>query len=164
MRNNQTYAVLGTEKTGAKALYPIEAQLRTLCRQRGGYIVAVLACCREKFEVGTVGQGAMDLVTVQGDESNLYLTFGCPPNKGVPGATTISKKYFAQLKSRANPQTGAFTIPEALLYWNIHGSEPLNLLSRPAQLQHADWEPIDAPVAGPSGGAGAQVEEIDGEA
>ena len=67
MRNNQTYAVLGTEKTGSKALYPIEAQLRAISKLSGGYIVAVLACCREKFEVGALGAAA-DLVSVQGDE------------------------------------------------------------------------------------------------
>ena len=66
-----------------------------------------------------------------GDERNLYVTFGCPPNRSVPGATTISKAYFNILREHANPLTGAVTIPDALMFWTIHGSEPLNLLSRP---------------------------------
>ena len=58
MRNNQTYAVLGTEKSGEKALYPIEAQLRAISKCNGGYILGVLACCRERFDTRGAGDGA----------------------------------------------------------------------------------------------------------
>ena len=50
MRNNQTYAVLGKANDPNKALYPIEANLRAISKAKGGYIVGVLACCRERFQ------------------------------------------------------------------------------------------------------------------
>ena len=58
MRNNQTYAVLGTEKDRIKALFPIEAQLRALSKARGAAIVGVLACCRERFDTRGSGEAA----------------------------------------------------------------------------------------------------------
>ena len=148
MRNNQTYAVLGTEKDRIKALFPLEAQLRSLSKARGAAIVGVLACCRERFDTRGSGEAA-PYEELQGDEQNLYITFGCPPNRSVPGATTISKAYFAQLKERADGRTGAVTLPQALMFWQIHGSEPLSLLARPLELQHADWEPVEGADSGP---------------
>ena len=97
MQNNQTYAVLGTEKSKEKALFPLEANLRAISRINGGYIVVVLACCREKFEIRDAGE-AQPMDEIRGDEQNLYVTFGCPPNRSVPGATKISKAYFNVLK------------------------------------------------------------------
>ena len=55
MRNNQTYAVLGVEKNKQKALYPLEANLRAISKIDGGYIICVLACCRERFEIRGTG-------------------------------------------------------------------------------------------------------------
>ena len=55
MRNNQTYAVLGVEKDKQKALYPLEANLRAISKINGGYLICVLACCREKFEIRGTG-------------------------------------------------------------------------------------------------------------
>ena len=52
----------------------------------------------------------------------------------VPGATMISKHYFNQLREKADALTGAVTLPNALMFWQIHGSEPLSLLSRPVEL------------------------------
>ena len=38
-------------------------------------------------------------------------------------------------------------LPDALMYWQIHGSEPLNLLARPIMLQFANWTPIGQELA-----------------
>ena len=120
--------------------------MRAISKINGGYIVVVLACCREKFELRDVGD-TPPMDDIRGDEQNLYITFGCPPNRSVPGATTISKAYFNVLKENANQMTGSVVIPTALMFWTIHGSEPLNLLSRPTQLEHLDWEPEEGAAA-----------------
>ena len=48
------------------------------------------------------------------------------------------------------------------MFWTIHGSEPLNLLSRPTQLEHLDWEPEDGAAA--EGTTAKAAEILDEEA
>ena len=46
------------------------------------------------------------------------------------------------------------------MFWQIHGSEPLSLLARPLELQHADWEPVEGAESGPINDQSAANREI----
>ena len=58
MRNNETHAVLGMEKNSKKAVFNLEGHLRALSKETGGCIIAVMACCRERFDTRGVGETA----------------------------------------------------------------------------------------------------------
>ena len=67
MRNNETHAVLGTEKNTKKAIFNLEHYLRSISKEKGGCIIAVLACCRERFDARGVGEFA-DIEDLEGDK------------------------------------------------------------------------------------------------
>jgi len=70
--------------------------------------VALLDCCREKIDAikwrGSVKSADENLdldsefralTALQGEtRSNLIITYGCPPSKGVPTKSTIAVAYF----------------------------------------------------------------------
>ena len=93
-----TFVLLNDAK---KRRFPIEYCLRTLGTNEGGYVVAILDCCRSKCD-STIKRGKDDEEVVVLDESGVYrntfVTFACPPHSGVDERSTIAVEYFAKLR------------------------------------------------------------------
>ena len=48
---------------------------------------------------------------------NTFLTFGCPPDKGVDAGSTIAVEYFAKLRQFADPFDGSVILPGEFQTW-----------------------------------------------
>ena len=79
-----------------KKLFPLEKFIRKIGSTEGAYVVALLDCCRSLFSTEMM-RGIED-EEEKNDESGLYrnifLTYGCPPEKGVDADSTIAFEYF----------------------------------------------------------------------
>ena len=77
---------------------------------------------------------------------NCILTFGCPPRKGVPGASTIAVEYFAMLRQIADPADGTVRLPGDRFYrWSPGGiGEHILLTNDDLYLKYAKWKPVKA--------------------
>ena len=70
--------------------------LRSLATEKGGYIVAVMDCCREILQGRGIVQAAqvVDKDEDTEDYSNLVIWFGCPPGLKVNADSTIAAEFF----------------------------------------------------------------------
>lgn len=72
---------------------------------------------------------------------NYIVTFGCPPDKGTPAKSTISKAYFERLRKEAEGWNGEVTLPHALITWQgTDGqAETLPKVRQLIKLKHENW-------------------------
>ena len=119
-QDNSTSMILNGEST----MFPIEKMLRVIAGMKGTYVVALLDCCREKIDLtkwrGTSNHADLspDLESLfaaqdtiqQRHDTNLLITYGCPPSQGVPAKSTIAVAYFKFLNGQKN-QKGEITLP-----------------------------------------------------
>ena len=94
VQTNYTYAVLNNPDP-RRWRFPLEMHLRTLGTIPGAWVVGVFDCCRENFVLPgrDSGNGDNDIVDMSGYR-NTFMSFGCPPNKSVPGISTLAVDYF----------------------------------------------------------------------
>ena len=109
---------------GASTMYPLEKMLRVLAGMSRTFVVALLDCCREKVDStkwrGTNNKADVDpdllaLFAMQDDiqqknTTNYLITYGCPPDTGVPAKSTIAVAYFKFLNSQKDNK-GKVTLP-----------------------------------------------------
>ena len=111
--SNTTHAVCNGGPSNEKTRYPLERALRSLGRVRGGYVVAIFDCCRERFKEDRRGgnEEGDDIDMDMEDYSNFIAWFGCPPESTVAAKSTIAIDFFEALKERANPSDGTILLP-----------------------------------------------------
>ena len=111
-QDNATSMILNGEST----MFPIEKMLRVIAGMKGTYVVSLLDCCREKIDLtkwrGTANHADLspDLQALfaaqdsiqQRHDTNLLITYGCPPSMGVPAKSTIAVAYFKFLNGQKN--------------------------------------------------------------
>jgi len=111
---NTTYAVCNEGVKRTKIRYPLELNLRSLSTEKGGYVVAIFDCCRERLSNAMSGSSDPNAEPREIDMDeyvNYIFWFGCPPNSGVSASSTIAVDFFKQLKKVARPHDGSFVLP-----------------------------------------------------
>ena len=80
----------------SKKLFPLEKFIRIIGSTEGAYVVALFDCCRSLFTADMM-RGIKN-EEVKRDKSvpyrNIFVTYGCPPEKGVDANSTIAFEYF----------------------------------------------------------------------
>ena len=163
------YAGHGLQKTmsyaatNSKKDYPLEKMLRTIASGRiKTHIAAVFDCCRSEMKTRGTAGGAGD----SGDDddeagqTNLILTFACPPSSTTPAKSTISVQYFEQLKKKVNPATGMVEFKDALIGWRNTDRQAETIAFSPysMKLRLVGYKPTGSADAGAVNAA--QAEEI----
>ena len=77
-------------------LYNLENAVRALGAQENSYVISIFDCCREPYNQSKFKPVAMrsgvgneeEKVDIE-DSNNVFLIFGCPPQKEVPGESLI---------------------------------------------------------------------------
>ena len=111
---NTTYAVCNEGVKRTKIRYALELNLRSLGTEKGGYVMAIFDCCRERLSEPMQGSNdpALEPRDIDMDEYvNYIFWFGCPPNSGVSASSTIAVDFFKQLKRVARPHDGSVVLP-----------------------------------------------------
>ena len=79
-----------------KKLFPLERFIRKIGSTEGAHVVALFDCCRSLFTTDMMR--GIENEEGKSDESgpyrNIFLTYGCPPEKGVDANSTIAFEYF----------------------------------------------------------------------
>ena len=133
-------------------MFPLEKMLRVIGGMKGTYVVALLDCCREKIDLtkwrgtgsGNNAELSPDLESLfaaqdaiqQRHNTNLLITYGCPPSQGVPAKSTIAVAYFKFLNGQKDAQ-GKITLPGNISFFQgTDGKcETVPKCSQPLQLQ-----------------------------
>ena len=111
---NTTYAVCNRAVKPTKIRYPLELNLRALGTERGGYVICIFDCCRERLSEQMRGLGNTNDNNIDMDMDNyvnFIFWFGCPPNSGVSASSTIAVDFFKQLRKVARPHDGSVILP-----------------------------------------------------
>ena len=117
--------------------YPIEQKLEKLAKLNGAYVVAVLDCGRQLKE--GLDEGRVDKRTDA--NTNLVISYRCPPNSSVIDNPSISEAYLKQLKSIAVQNSSAVFLPGRLLNWvNMNGGKTVAHTTLPLRLDYIHWE------------------------
>ena len=86
---NLVYAVC----TDTRSPYPLEAQLMNLSSTKGAFVLGIFDCCRAPFPSKHRGSNEGD--GADGESAYEYIFYyGCPPNKTVPGKSTLATAFF----------------------------------------------------------------------
>jgi len=118
MKGNVTHAVVNDP---VKPLYPIETMCRSLSKVAGGYVIALLDCCRAKFDVEKF-RGPQDRDIIIEDEvllgamagsQNLIMIFGCEPNRRVNAESCLVQDFLARVDESTLPN-GSIILPGRL--------------------------------------------------
>ena len=143
--SNTTYAVCNEATKRTKIRYPLEMNLRSLGTERGGYVMAIFDCCRERLSDAMRGGGDPpedNLDMDMDDYVNYIFWFGCPPNSGVSASSTIAVDFFKQLKRVARPHDGSVVLPLDLMTWHPgDDGEMQQKYKHTLELVHDEWEP-----------------------
>jgi len=129
--------------TDGTAPYPLEAQLMNLSTTKNCYVLGTFDCCRAPFPTTHRGANAEENLEETTSPYNFIFYYGCPPNKTVPGKSTLAKAFFAKLNEKADPYYGSVVLPSSISHW--HGTDGQANSNSNANtdllLQFADWQP-----------------------
>ena len=109
---------------------------------KNSFVLGIFDCCRAPFPTTTRGANADEDLEETASAFNFIFYYGCPPNKTVPGKSTLAKAFFQKLRDSADPYYGTIILPTAISHW--HGTDgQANCISNSnidLVLQFADWE------------------------
>lgn len=158
LQKTMTYAATNSNKD-----YPLEKMLRTIAAGRKKtHIAAVFDCCRAEMRNRGVtgGSGADSCEEEVEGQTNLTITFACPPSDTTPAKSTISVQYFEQLKSRVEDATGIVNVQNALIGWRNTDKKAETIFFSPnaMKLKLVGHEPKNVPATTATAGAASSAE------
>jgi hypothetical protein len=105
-----TTKIVLNEEDSEFRYFSLEANLFIASRYENTYIVTIFDCCREELPTEEL-RGGEENNSKATKQSNFYVTYGCPPTKGVPAKSTIVTSYTKCLKQNLNKQNGVIILP-----------------------------------------------------